>query len=243
MTYVMSDLHGCYDQYSQMLKKISFSDNDTLYVLGDVVDYGEKPIEILRDMSMRANVIPILGNHEYAAFEILKQLCLVDITPNGINKKPGSDIDLDTFVFEVQVWHDIGGEPTMKGFGQLPEDERDFFLEYLEEFSLYEMIKVNGSKYLLTHIGLPKGATRGNLGRYDAYDFVATPDTDIDYRKKYFDDITIVTGHKPTFHIGEEHRGKVFRENNHLAIDTGGAFGECFACVCLETQEEFYVTA
>ena len=71
MTYVTSDIHGCYDRYEKMLEKIGFSDEDMLYVLGDVLDYGPQPLAVLQDMSMRANVIPILGNHEFAAYEII----------------------------------------------------------------------------------------------------------------------------------------------------------------------------
>ena len=67
MTYVMSDIHGCYEQYKQILKKINFNDKDTMYILGDVINRGTKPVEVLTDMSMRANIIPIMGNHEYAA--------------------------------------------------------------------------------------------------------------------------------------------------------------------------------
>jgi serine/threonine protein phosphatase 1 len=58
MIYVMSDIHGCYRQYMTMLEKIEFADDDLLYVLGDVVDRGPQPMEVLMDMSMRANVIP-----------------------------------------------------------------------------------------------------------------------------------------------------------------------------------------
>ena len=36
MIYAMSDLHGYYDKYTKMLEKITFSDDDTLYILGDV---------------------------------------------------------------------------------------------------------------------------------------------------------------------------------------------------------------
>ena len=50
MTYVMSDLHGCYDKYRQMLEQIGFGDDDTLYILGDVIDRGEGGIDILLDM-------------------------------------------------------------------------------------------------------------------------------------------------------------------------------------------------
>ena len=36
--YVISDIHGNYDLFMELLKKIKFSEKDTLYVLGDVVD-------------------------------------------------------------------------------------------------------------------------------------------------------------------------------------------------------------
>jgi len=35
MNYVMADIHGHFDKYKEMLKKIQFTDDDTLYVLGD----------------------------------------------------------------------------------------------------------------------------------------------------------------------------------------------------------------
>ena len=49
MIYAMSDLHGCYDKYTKMLEKINFSDNDTLYILGDIVDRGPDGIKIWQD--------------------------------------------------------------------------------------------------------------------------------------------------------------------------------------------------
>ena len=52
MIYVMSDVHGCYDMYMQMLEKIAFKDSDTLYLLGDVVDRGDDPIKVLCDMHL-----------------------------------------------------------------------------------------------------------------------------------------------------------------------------------------------
>lgn len=43
MYYVMSDLHGCYKEYQKALEMIHFNAQDTLYVLGDVVDRGPEP--------------------------------------------------------------------------------------------------------------------------------------------------------------------------------------------------------
>ena len=57
-----------------MLEKIRFSDNDILYILGDVVDRGPEPAKILLDMMKRPNVVPLLGNHEAMAYPVLEKL-------------------------------------------------------------------------------------------------------------------------------------------------------------------------
>ena len=72
MIYVMSDIHGEYEKYKAMLEKINFTDDDVLYVLGDVIDRGPEPVKILADMSMRHNVYPVFGNHELMALDVLK---------------------------------------------------------------------------------------------------------------------------------------------------------------------------
>lgn len=60
----MSDIHGEYDRYMAMLDLIQFSEQDTLYILGDVIDRKPGGIEILQDIMRRPNVHMIIGNHE-----------------------------------------------------------------------------------------------------------------------------------------------------------------------------------
>ena len=64
MHYVISDLHGEYEKYKEMLSLINFKDEDVLYVLGDVVDRGKHPLKIIQDMMQKTNVIPLIGNHD-----------------------------------------------------------------------------------------------------------------------------------------------------------------------------------
>ena len=71
MTYVVSNLHGCYQKFRELLTKLRFKDTDVLYVLGDIVDYGEEPMELIADLSMRYNVYPIVGEHDYRAARML----------------------------------------------------------------------------------------------------------------------------------------------------------------------------
>ena len=49
MIYVVSDLHGSNKKFQKLLKEINFADKDIMYVLGDIVDYGEESIELLCD--------------------------------------------------------------------------------------------------------------------------------------------------------------------------------------------------
>lgn len=72
MTYVISDIHGEYEKYIDILNQIEFSDEDVLYILGDIVDRGGSPVKILLDIMERPNVFPIMGNHDLMALDILK---------------------------------------------------------------------------------------------------------------------------------------------------------------------------
>lgn len=54
-TYVISDIHGNYDAYKEMLKKIRFSEEDMLYILGDILDRGPQPIKVVLDLMERPN--------------------------------------------------------------------------------------------------------------------------------------------------------------------------------------------
>ena len=71
MYYAMSDIHGRFDKYQEMLEQIEFVPRDTLYVLGDVIDRGADGFKILLDMARRPSVINLLGNHEDMSMKAL----------------------------------------------------------------------------------------------------------------------------------------------------------------------------
>lgn len=64
-SYVISDIHGCYDELQKMLEKIQFGDGDTLICAGDYIDKGPKNAEVLEwIMNVPPNVILLRGNHD-----------------------------------------------------------------------------------------------------------------------------------------------------------------------------------
>ena len=64
MIYVMSDIHGQKRRFDSVMKQINLQPEDTLYVLGDVIDRNPDGIKILRQIMAMSNAKMLLGNHE-----------------------------------------------------------------------------------------------------------------------------------------------------------------------------------
>lgn len=231
-TYVMSDIHGNYEDYKSLLEKVGFSDGDVLYVLGDVIDRGRRSIKILQDMMLRPNVIPLIGNHEYMGLQCL-QFLMQDITEDSI-----ASINEET-VRGLLEWQNVGGQATMDEFHKLNREEKQDIVDYLEEFSLYEEVTVGGKQYVLVHAGLCNFSVDRPMEDYQLYELLFKAP---EYFRVYYPDKYLVTGHLPTCAISENERPYfIFKGNNHIAIDCGSGCGGQLGMLCLDTGEEFYV--
>lgn len=234
MIYVMSDLHGCFQEYLEMLDKIHFSDNDLLYILGDVVDRGPNPISILQDMMKRSNIIPILGNHDFVAYQLLKYLN-VEITEENV------ETHLDENVLLMYMnWIQDGGLSTVNQFKKLSKEEKQNILDYFQKFLLYDEIIVNDKNYVLVHAGLNHFKESKQLKDYQITDFLFYR---TNYDKIYFKDKYLVTGHTPTILIRNDRQPLVYQNNNHIALDCGCVFGKRLACYCFNNDHIYYVEA
>ena len=70
-TFVVSDIHGEYELFIRLLEEIQLKETDTLYVLGDILDRGPHPIQIILKLMEMSNVVCLTGNHELMALEPL----------------------------------------------------------------------------------------------------------------------------------------------------------------------------
>ena len=235
MTYVMSDLHGEYDKYLSMLDKIKFSDDDDLYILGDVVDRGQKPVEILRDVSMRHNVFPIMGNHDKMAIDVLSWL-LDEVNEEKLYK----NIDNES-VYRLMVWRMNGAQTTIDGFQKLPKDERWFLLDYMKSFAPYDVVKAGGKTFILVHAGLGNPDIFDRKKPLDEYSLHDLAFVRFDYDREYFGgDVYIVTGHTPTLTI--TCKAEIYHSCNNICIDCGAVFASgALSCLRLDDMKEYYV--
>ena len=225
MIYVMSDIHGCYDKYKEMLKKISFSKEDILYILGDVVDRGSNGMKILLDIGARENVFLFYGNHDWQAEILLSNLYRIED-----EKCPKELIKC------YEVWLSDGGKPTLEEYLLLSEEEKKVIHKVLRNALVSKEIEVNGKTFLLAHT-VPEVDIICDYEEWTVEDYILG---EPDYEEVYFDEKYIITGHTPTGYINSNSVGKIWMGNHHIAIDCGAVFGNALGCLCLDTMEEFY---
>lgn len=228
MHYVMSDLHGRYDLFLQMLKQISFSDNDTLYLLGDLIDRGPDGIKLLQDVMNRPNVIPFLGNHEDMFYQVIRKI-----------GKYCTEDEHSELMETMFIWTQCnGGNVTWKDYCAQPAEQRAAILSYLEDFTVYDEVRVGENTFLLAHAGVGAWEPEKDLNGCTLHDFLWE---ETDYDRIYYKGKYLITGHTPTGLIDPACSGRIIRKNNHIAIDCGAFFTGTLGCLCLDTMEEFYV--
>ena len=217
MTYVISDICGNYQKFKELMDNVLINDSDTLYVLGNTVDFGDEPMELLEDISMRANVYAVAGARDYLAARMLY----------GFDKmlKGGTTPDAN-YISEMTAWVAEGGQPTLDGFRALDADAREGVLDYLTEMTLYEEADIKGKTYILMSRGIANYNADTDLEDYEPEDFFAD-----DAKAPQIEDAIVIVGGEPT------KSGKIEREGNVIRINCG----EKLACLCLESGKEFYV--
>lgn len=229
MTYAVANLHGCYGAFKRLLEKINFKDDDVMFVLGDMVDYGDESMELLEDLSVRYNIYPIAGEHDRKAYKMLKAFYSM--------LKDGTAPDAD-YIAEMNEWVSDGGKPTLDAFTKLDDDTKEGVLDYLEELPAYETAECGGREYVLVHAGIASFSPKKELEDYAEEDFITEP---LDMDKRYFDSAYVVAGHISTYDIDGANEGKIYRKSNNYAIDCAIAFDGYLGCLCLDNGKEYYV--
>ena len=233
MTYVISDLHGYpLEKFKKLLEKAEFSDDDFLYILGDVIDRnGDGGVEMLCWLLEQPNIQLILGNHE--AMLLSCKFIFDEITDESINAMTNEKIEiLNTYMLN-------GGDITLKALRGLnktsPKTIADI-LDYIFDAPLYEAITIGENDFLLVHSGVDNFDKNKKLSQYSSGDFLwAWPEIE----DEYFDDIITVFGHTPTMSYGEEYTGKIIKTKTWINIDVGAGFGQEPVLLRLDDFKEF----
>lgn len=230
MTFVISNLYGRLDKFEKLINKINLKESDTLYVLGNIVDYGEQSIELINDLSTRYNVYSVLGEHDYKAYLLLSEF-------DRILKEGG--VPSPSFSKDMITWAQDGGQATLEAFKNADADSKEGFLDYLSDLPVFEeAILKNGKEFVLTCRGIKNFNKTIDLYEYDLDSFI---NGYLDLEKTYFDDKIMVVGYLDYEHTPAGRAGKVTAKNNNIALACDMSENDDVVCICLETNDEYYV--
>ena len=104
----MSDIHGQYEAFLDILNKIKLSDNDSLYILGDIIDRGPKSLEIYNYIKDKHNIFLIKGNHEKMMLDYYKEINKLRNGDEGTRICTSKSYIMDLHY----IWSRNGGEET-----------------------------------------------------------------------------------------------------------------------------------
>lgn len=230
MIYVISDLHGYpLEKLKKLLSKAEFSDNDFLYILGDVIDRnGDGGVGILCWLLYQPNAQLILGNHE--AMLLSCNFVFDEITDETIATLTEEKIEL------LQNYMLNGGDVTLRALQKLTRETQLDIRDYLREAPLYETVATGDKDFILLHAGFDNFDKKRKLSDYSADELIWTWPTLSD---EYFDDIHTVFGHTPTKCFGKQYDGKILKTKTWTCIDCGAAYGNEPILLRLDDYKEF----
>ena len=262
-TYVMSDIHGCYDDFISMLAQINFSENDQLIIAGDYIDRGEKTFEMLKWLeNCPSNVTLLCGNHEEKFIEYIELMLMLDRDENlgtdlssnddtkalydsvryFINSKALSFLDFDLYgtISDLLEQHNVTLCDLIK------------WADMFQKIPYYKKLEINGRTCVAVHAGYTDDPEKIGENFADIEDFYL-------YAREEglsggIPHGMIIAGHTPT--IVEEkfayNSGNVFKYYDpdkdcvFYDIDCGCAFQNInsdakLACIRLDDEEVFYI--
>ena len=147
-TYVVSDIHGALTRLKDLMSQVNFSDEDDLYILGDIIDRGPQSAEALVWVIEEAphNIHFLMGNHEDMMYSVLKY---------------HSDIDMQNKDQWFQVlynepWSWNGGKDTLQQLIEMttPQWRQDVLIPWLEDLPFFFDVVLGEERYIMVHAGL-----------------------------------------------------------------------------------------
>ncbi len=258
-TYVMSDIHGCYDDFMKMLEKINFSENDQLILAGDYIDRGVKNFEMLKWIEdVPDNVLLIKGNHdvEFAQCVLILSSFVrklkIEVRNNEDLQKVYGVIkdDLKTDMFDY-----YGTLKQLIFEKQVTLLELEIWKDIIDNMPYYFKLKINGNKHIITHAGYISNEAYVNVQeQYDDIEsfYIYAREDSMQYGGEK--DATVVFGHTPTIvYSGFYNNGEIYKHTNRknnctfYNIDCGKAYysdkytNAKLACIRLEDKKTYYV--
>ncbi len=239
MIYLMADIHGNTARFRSVMEQICLQPDDTLYVLGDVIDRFPGGIDLLLEIMSMSNAKMLLGNHEH--------LMLCSLESKERYPIPERYPSQNQY---LKLWYRNGGTVTHDAFQSLDSGTQERILSYLRGLPLNIDLHVGDTHYKLVH---GTSATRYASYRHSlkhSNTYLDKTEFSVWYRWDPADSqprqYTMIFGHTPTCYYQSNNPMSIYRNRRMICIDCGSGYsrkdveGARLACLRLDDMAEFY---
>ena len=133
VTYVFSDVHGHLAPLQRLFERVAPSADDTIFMLGDMVDRGPDPVGVMRFCHDLPGAHVLMGNHE-------------DLMMSYMHAQNDPVARMN--------WEINGSGPTMAGLQALDAMVRDELLDWVGSLPVSALAQVGERPYILVHAGI-----------------------------------------------------------------------------------------
>jgi bis(5'-nucleosyl)-tetraphosphatase (symmetrical) len=224
---VVGDVHGCRDEFNELLDKIKYDPKQhRVLLVGDILDRGTDPVGLLKQIR-KMELDCVLGNHEEKALRWRKYEALRDLTGQDNPMKPPSD-------------------DRRKEWESLSKND----LHWLSNLPLIRLIKDN---WYIVHAGLEPAVKFEDQdlariiriryvdkdGHYVKPKTKETPEGSEFWAGRWEQPYNIIFGHQ------RFDSQQIFKNKNNICIgvDTGCVFGNMLTAYNIERNEFIQVKA
>ncbi|MBO5714871.1 MAG: metallophosphoesterase [Clostridia bacterium] len=226
MRYFVSDIHGEYELFRKLLVKINFSNQDEMYICGDIIDKGDSSIKLAKYISSFSNIHCIIGNHELAFLKYYHSI--LETSPSDFEevlKKLQAYFSDDECLLDWDLvdWFDalpayIESDDFICVHAGIPLDEHQRLLS-LSEVSVEELVHDRRFKDPNVAHNSPQCVFFGH-----------TPTDSICGKSK-------VLGYRRNSKIPP----KTIKDYYKIHLDTGAWSNGVLGCICIDTLKVYYV--
>ena len=217
MHYIISDIHNNNERLSKLLKKIHFSKEDHLFILGDLFDrcaYAPDPVGVYFTMlQWKEQCTVVRGNHDEWLADYIRRY--FDTPEKKRSRLP--EYEYNSFGLLMQ---------------RLTPVDMQKLADNIKEWPMQVTVELDGTTYLLAHAK----TAHPDECKEDNYYLNGEAD-DEDYLENGIEGYVSICGHR-------EMQTQIWKnkKENVYVIDCGCGYKDGrLGCLCLETREEIYV--
>lgn len=138
-TYAFSDVHGHKAPLDRLLERVSPSDSDSIFMLGDMIDRGPDPVGVMQLCRDLPGATVLMGNHEDLMLDFFRD-------PRD---------DMASYNWEIN-----GSQTTVRGLSELGDAGMTDLVEWVAQLPVCAHARVGERAYVFAHAGIRSSSVK-----------------------------------------------------------------------------------